>query len=429
MTAGVYPASIKLLFGDGSSQTVALLLVISATAGSARPSDVSSPYPVIPSEARDLGPFRAPSPRIIPSPYPTTSSNDTPEPFAITSKAATTCTATKLLPVFTTIGTGFNTPAAWPTPLVVQVVDDCGNAFNTGSVIVSFSDGDPPIGMLAIGNGNWAGTWVPQNNSAGFTVRADAQQLPLTGSVLVSGQVLSNPTVPVVSKGGIVSNADFASAPALGLLVSIFGTGLADGALGDTGAPLPPQLGSTSVVLSGVELPLLYVSNTQVNVAIPFNVQTNTSQQLVVLRGNAVSVPVSLAVFASEPSILSASGSGSGQGLIFNALTGARADTNSPAGAGDYLVMYALGLGAVTPSLAIGDGTPSAPYEYAVGPVTVTIGGVPATVLFAGLTPGYVGLYQVNVAMPSGVAPGGQVPVTVSVAGKSGAGNITIAVH
>jgi len=430
MTAGVFPASIKLLFGDGSSQTVALLLVISATAGSARPSDVSIPSPVLPSGTRDLGPVRA-SPRIIPSPYPVISSNDTPElsPFAVSPRATAACTASKLLPVFTTIGTGFNTPAAWPTPLVVQVVDDCGNAFNTGSVIVSFSDGDPPIGLLAIGNGNWAGTWVPQNNSAGFTVRADAQQLPLTGSVLVSGQVLSNPTVPVVSKGGIVSNADFASAPAVGLLVSIFGSGLADGSLGDTGVPLPPQLGSTSVVLSGVELPLLYVSNTQINVAIPFTIQTNTSQQLVVLRGNAVSVPVSLAVFASEPSILSASGSGSGQGLIFNAVTGTRADTNAPAGAGDYLVMYALGLGAVTPSLTIADGTPSSPYEYAVGPVTVTIGGVPATVLFAGLTPGYVGLYQVNVMMPTGVTPGSQVPVTVSVAGKSGAGNITIATH
>lgn len=57
--------------------------------------------------------------------------------------------------------------------------------------------------------------------------------------------------------------------------------------------PLPPQLGSTSVVLSGVELPLLYVSKPQVNVAIPFDVQVNTARQLVVLRGNAVSVPVS----------------------------------------------------------------------------------------------------------------------------------------
>src|SRR5580704_13714661 len=121
MTAGVYPASIKLLFGDGSSQTVALLLVISATAGSARPSDVSIPSPVIPSEARDLGPVRASSPRIIPSPYPVISSNAAPEPFAPTPRATAACTASKLLPVFTTIGTGFNTPAAWPTPLVVQV--------------------------------------------------------------------------------------------------------------------------------------------------------------------------------------------------------------------------------------------------------------------------------------------------------------------
>jgi len=394
MAAGVYPASIKLLFGDGSTQTVALLLVISATAGSAG-----------------------------------VTTNETPEPFAITPEAAAACTATKLLPVFTAIGTGFNTSAAWPTALVVQVVDDCGVAINTGSVIVSFSDGDPPIGLLSTGNGNWAGTWVPVHNTTGFTVRADAQRLPLTGSVQVSGQVLSNPTVPVVATGGIVSNGDFAGAPAVGLLVSIFGSGLADGSAQFTNVPLPQRLGSTSVVLSGVELPQLYVSDTQVNVAIPYNVPVNTSQQLVVLRGNAVSVPVPLAVFASEPSILSVSGRGSGQGLIFNAITGMRADTNSPAAAGDYLVIYALGLGAVTPPIAVEDGAPPSPYEYAVAPVTVTVGGVPATVLFAGMTPGYVGLYQVNVAMPGGVTPGSQVPVTVSVAGKSGAGAITIAVH
>ena len=392
MTAGVYPASIKLLFGDGSTQTVSLLLVISATGGTAN--------------------VRLESER-----------------FAVTPPITTTCTASKLLPVFTTIGTGFNTPAAWPTALVVQVVDDCGNAFNTGSVIVSFSDGDPPIGLLAIGNGKWAGTWVPQNNSAGFTVRADAQQLPLTGSVQVTGQVLSNPSVPVVSKGGIVSNADFASAPALGLLVSIFGSGLADGSAGDAGVPLPTQLGSTSVVLSGTQLPLLYVSNTQLNVAIPFDVPINSSQQLVVLRGNAVSVPVPLAVFASAPSILTVSGYGSGQGLIYDAVTGTQANASSPTTAGSFLVMYTLGLGPVTPALSIENGTPTAPLSYAVGPVTATIGGVPATVLFAGLTPGYVGLYQVNVSVPSGITPGNQVPVTISVAGKSSAGNVSIAVQ
>jgi uncharacterized protein (TIGR03437 family) len=114
--------------------------------------------------------------------------------------------------------------------------------------------------------------------------------------------------------------------------------------------------------------------------------------------------------------------------LIFNAVTGAEANTSAPATTGDYLVIYALGLGAVTPTLAVEDGAPASTYEYAVGPVTATIGGVPATVLFAGLTPGFVGLYQVNVTVPAGITPGNQIPVTVSVAGKSGAGNVTIAV-
>lgn len=95
LTAGVYQGTIKLTFGDGSSQTVQLLLVLSATSGTghSRPLTTASPA----------------------------------------------CTATSLLPVFTTIGTGFSAPAAWPTPLVVDVVDNCGNAFNSGSVIVSFT--------------------------------------------------------------------------------------------------------------------------------------------------------------------------------------------------------------------------------------------------------------------------------------------------
>ena len=102
LTAGVYPGTIKLTFGDGSTQTVQLLLVISSTAGTAHARPAAA----------------APALKAVPT--------------------------SKLLPVFTTIGTGFNAPAAWPTPIVIDVVDDCGNAFNTGSVIVSFTDGDPP---------------------------------------------------------------------------------------------------------------------------------------------------------------------------------------------------------------------------------------------------------------------------------------------
>ena len=222
LTAGVYNGTITLTFGDGSTQTVQLLLVLSTSPGSTA---------------------------------------------ALHPHATTACTPSRLLPVFTTIGAGFSAPAAWPTPIVVDVVDDCGNGLNTGSVVVSFTNGDPPINLVATGKGAWAGTWVPQHNTSGFTVRADAQALPLSGSVAVTGQVLSNPTVPVVSPGGVVSSGDFASAPAVGLLVSIFGSGLADSPV-SAGLPMPPSLGSTSVYLSGstAPLPLLYAADGLINV-------------------------------------------------------------------------------------------------------------------------------------------------------------------
>ena len=388
LSAGVYPGTITLTFGDGSTQTVQLLLVISATAGSAH--------------AR-----RA-------------------------TLASTTCNPSKLLPVFTTIGTGFNTHAAWPTPIVVDVVDNCGNAFNAGSVIVSFTDGDPPINLISTGNGNWGGTWVPQNNTAGLAVRADAQALPLTGSVQVTGAALTNPTVPQVSANGVVSSADYASAPAVGLLVSIFGTGLADAPV-SAGLPLPPSLGTTSVVLSGnsTPLPLLYAAGSVVNVQIPYDAAVNSTQQLVVQRGNAISVPVPIAVFTASPSILSTNASGSGQGHVYVIGAGAietLAGPNAPATAGNPVVIYCVGLGAVTPSVSAGAVASGTTLSTANAPVTVTFGNQTVTAGFAGLTPGLAGLYQVNVNVPPGVTPGNQVPVTISVGGKSSSGSIYMAV-
>jgi uncharacterized protein (TIGR03437 family) len=390
LTAGVYPGSIRLTFGDGSSQVVDLLLVLSATAGT--------------SSAR----------------------------VHVDTTAAPTCTPSKLLPVFTTIGSGFNAPAAWPEPLVVDVVDDCGNPFNTGSVIASFTDGDPPISLISTGNGNWAGTWVPQANTAGLAVRADAQALPLTGSVQVTGAVLSNPSVPVVSAGGVVSSADFASAPAIGLLVSIFGSGLADAAV-SAPLPLPTSLGTTSVVLSGssTPLPLLYAANSIINVQIPYDAAVNSTQQLVVQHGNAISVPVPIAVFTASPSILSANGTGSGQGHVYVIGPGgveAQANANAPATAGNPVVIYCAGLGAVTPAVSAGSVVPYSPLSNANAPVTVTFGNQTVTAGFAGLTPGLAGLYQVNVNVPSGVTPGNQVPVTISVGGKSSSSAIYMAI-
>ena len=91
-------------------------------------------------------------------------------------------------------------------------------------------------------------------------------------------------------------------------------------------------------------------------------------------------------------------------------------------------MIYCVGLGAVVPAVKGGDPSPASPLSRVPVPVTVTIGGQSASTVFAGLTPGFAGLYQVNVTVPAGVTAGSQTPITVSVAGKSSGGGVFIAV-
>jgi len=108
--------------------------------------------------------------------------------------------------------------------------------------------------------------------------------------------------------------------------------------------------------------------------------------------------------------------------------TGALTPCGQPASIGDYLVLYATGLGLATPNGAP-NGTPlptgsvppanaSVLYETPTKPV-VTIGGIQANVLFSGLVPGVAGEYQIDVQVPSGVTSGDDVPVNVTILGAS----------
>jgi uncharacterized protein (TIGR03437 family) len=110
-----------------------------------------------------------------------------------------------------------------------------------------------------------------------------------------------------------------------------------------------------------------------------------------------------------------------------NAVSYAVADPNTPATAGDILAIFCTGLGAVNPMVPDGAAALSMPLSYTVATPTVTIGGKNAPVSFSGLSPGFVGLYQIDAMVPSGITPSSQVPVVVSISGEIGP-PVTIAV-
>ncbi len=350
----------------------------------------------------------------------------------VATDAAGACTASQLVPAIITLGQSFGIPAAWPVALKAQVVDDCGNPVNAGSVTVSFSNGDPPITLQSVTGGMWSATWVSGNTSGPVTITVNASDPArnLSGTRQLTGGLGSPATAPVLQSA--VSGASFAANLPLapGSLISLFGQNLADGTASASAVPLGGLLAGATVVMAGNPLPLDFSSSGQINAAVSFGIVNNTSHQILVQRDNTLSVPISVNVGSVEPAIFAypAPGEPPNQGAIVNAATYAVADPTNPVTAGNILAVFCTGLGVVNQTVADGAAAPSSPVANTVATPSVTIGGQNAQVTFSGLAPGFVGLYQLDVIVPSGVTPGSQVPVIVSISGSSSPA-ATIAVH
>src|SRR5262249_31318826 len=136
---------------------------------------------------------------------------------------------------------------------------------------------------------------------------------------------------------------------------------------------------------------LLYVSPTQINAQVPFNLPSNTLHQIVVRRDVAASTPEEFSVSTEQPGIFTTNSQGTGQGAILGPDQSTIADRSKPAQRGQVVIIYCTGLGAVDVPIAIGTPAPSSPLAKVLGPVSVQAGGKAAQVLFAGLTPGFAG--------------------------------------
>jgi uncharacterized protein (TIGR03437 family) len=295
---------------------------------------------------------------------------------------------------------------------------------NEGIVTVGFSNGDPTLRLRSTQNGRWSVTWPPANVRTGgiqVTLTALQQETNLRGSVQIGGGVTPNP-VPVIAEGGVLDTASYRGTPAPGSLVAIFGTRLASGPAQAGSLPLPSSLADTSVLLGGELLPLSFASDGQVNAQIPYTLAPNARHQIVVMRGDSLSVPQNVTIGAARPAVFTVDGSGGGQGHIYRAGpsgTAVLAGPDSPARSGEVVVVYCAGLGAVSPEVPAGTAAPLTSLSRTIEPTTALIQGLPATVSFAGLTPGFVGLYQVNVQIPESVVDSDTTALVLTVGDQS----------
>jgi uncharacterized protein (TIGR03437 family) len=385
---GVYRGAMTLLFSDGSpTQVVDILFLI-----------VRSPAPA--ALAREGS--RMADDGFVPL------------------QTGDSCAPQQLLAVQRSLGTNFASPVGWPTLVEVQLIDDCGNAVTDASVVASFSNGDPPLVLQSIANGIYVGTWNPVGSTAQVTVTLHAERPPLPGvQVQALGQVRDNPAAPLLFAGGVVNGASFAPGEAVapGSIVSVFGRRFAEGLNLAAQLPLETQLGGARLSIGGKDAPLFFSSDGQINAQIPFEVSAD-SQPQVVVRTNpgggaaAIAVPETITLARERPGIFTTRQDGTGQGAILNQNSTPNAATNAAA-RGSVIQIFATGLGATNPVVASGQPAPGDPPALVATAVEARVGGQPAAVQFAGLAPGFVGLYQVNVVVPVNIEPGPAVELSL----------------
>ncbi len=323
----------------------------------------------------------------------------------LVSEAAAGCTPAKLALTETGLANNFSVPAAWPATLIVQLNDDCGSAVTNGSVIAGFSNGDAPLALRGDSLGNYSATWQPGvvNSQLVVTLNAAAGTLQPATAKLVGG--ITPNTAPTLSHGGEV-NAFFRTAGALapGTDSELYGTGLASAASGTGTPPYPTTFQGTSVLVGGLSAPLTFVSGGQVNVEIPAELKPTQQYAIVVNANGALTLPDTIDLTPTVPGVLTYS-----DGIHAHAqhLDGSDVSTTSPAKPGEYVVIYLLGMGATNPSVPSNAPAPSSePLARVTTQPAVTLDGVTTNVLYAGLTPFFVGLYQIDFQVPQNARSG-----------------------
>ena len=339
-------------------------------------------------------------------------------------------------------------PIAAAQPVTFRIVQGSAKVTQFG-VLANSGQGNLTASAVTITPGT-GGNWLAATTDNTTLVKLEADPAGLaigsyTASLTVNSNAINSPTrIPVqldviaagppqVSIGGVLNNATFGADEPLapGGITSVFGEQFtAPGAALSlaAGAPLPTTLGGARVLVNDRPVPIYFVSYGQINFQLPFDL-TPGEATIRVERDGARGNGASIAIVERSPRVLIWPIAGN-YGIVVNndgtlpLPNGTRlgAFSGRPARAGDALVIYAIGLGQTEPAVQTGVASPADPLGR-VAATTVAFGargpfGSGADPIYAGLSPGFVGLYQINVLVPDGLQPG-NVDVSLDVNGKA----------
>jgi uncharacterized protein (TIGR03437 family) len=249
-----------------------------------------------------------------------------------------------------------------------------------------------------------------------------------SGAVVVPGEGVGAPVITAVRNAA--SYAPGGVSP--GEIVVIEGSGLGSASTGKLQVT-PDGLAATALAgtvarFDGIAAPLIYTSHNQVTAVVPYAMEGRAQVAVEVEYGGVRSAPLVVPVSPTAPGIFTVSGTGRGQAAIINE-DGSVNGPGNPALRGSVIAIFGTGEGQTQPPGVDGLIVPAEGLRSPVTPVTVSIGGEDAEVIYAGSAAGQVcGVLQVNARVPWGIAPGDAVALSIHAGGSSQPG-VSLAVR
>ena len=236
---------------------------------------------------------------------------------------------------------------------------------------------------------------------------------------------------PFIPQGAVLNAASFASPAPLapGSMAIVFGAYLNNGpqvlstSLGADGTVVT-SLGGTRILVNNIPAPILYSISTQVAIQIPFELAGQTIALVVAQVGGQFSEGRGIGLAPAAPGIFTRNQAGTGEAIVFHQDGVTLVTPQNPAKRNEVVTIYGTGLGVLNP--ALGTGVPAGA-NLAQAQITIAFGNASGTIEYAGATPGFVGVNQINARIPAGAPIASDVPVSLNVGGRQ-ANSVIVAI-